>query len=163
VRERCWATFHCPRLFMFCMYRCWTTFQLLRPFMSRAYTVQYNLSNTSSKSNRHFVWSAVHPLTGTIYTYKMVIIPFHQHSNICIVVNRFHPVTKLLGLPGPIKPDLQSVQSKLVHWGQNDMVLNWYRRELPHWNLRISTARSPPFPSECSTFPYLPRPVHQQT
>jgi uncharacterized protein YqhQ len=58
---------------------------------------------------------AVHPLTGTIYTYKMVIIPFHQHSNICIVVNQFHPVTKLLGLPGPIKPDLQSVQSKLVH------------------------------------------------
>jgi hypothetical protein len=27
---------------------------------------------------------------------------------------------------------------------------------LPPWNLRIFMARSPPFPSERSTFPYLP-------
>jgi hypothetical protein len=32
---------------------------------------------------------------------------------------------------------------------------------LPPWNLRIARAHSPPFPSECSTFSYLPHLVTQ--
>jgi hypothetical protein len=32
---------------------------------------------------------------------------------------------------------------------------------LPPWNLGIAMARSPPFPFECSTFPYFPCPVTQ--
>jgi hypothetical protein len=57
-------------------------------------------------------------------------------------------VTGLLGLSGPIKPDMQSVQIKACHRGQNDVVLNRHRRGLPPWNLRIATAHSPPFPSK---------------
>jgi hypothetical protein len=53
--------------------------------------------------------------------------------------------------------------SKLAHWDQNGMVLYRHRRGLPPWNLRITTTRYPPFPSECSSFPYLPHPVIQTT
>jgi hypothetical protein len=44
--------------------------------------------------------------------------------------------------------------------GTNPLVLNWHRRGLPYRNLRITTALSPPFSSECSTNPpKWPRPV----
>jgi hypothetical protein len=66
-------------------------------------------------------------------------------------------VTRLLDLPGPINPTCG--QSKLVHWGQNDTVLNQDRRGLPPRNLRIAMTLSPPFPSESSIFPYLSRPA----
>jgi hypothetical protein len=62
-------------------------------------------------------------------------------------------VTELVGLPGPVKPDMRPVKIKTCHQGQNDTVLNWHRRELPPWNLRIATTLSPPFPFEWSTFP----------
>jgi hypothetical protein len=62
-------------------------------------------------------------------------------------------VTRLLGLSGPIKPDMWSVQIKDFYRGQNDAVLSRHRRRLPHWNLRIATTLSPPLPSEWSTFP----------
>jgi hypothetical protein len=68
-------------------------------------------------------------------------------------------VTKLLGLLGPIKPDMRSVEIKIVHRDQNDMVLNRHGRGLPPWNLRIFTVCSLPFPSVCSTFLYLPCPI----
>jgi hypothetical protein len=57
-------------------------------------------------------------------------------------------VTGLLGLSGPIKPHMWSVQIKACHWGQNDMVLNQHRRGLQPWNLRIDMTLSPPFPSK---------------
>jgi hypothetical protein len=72
-------------------------------------------------------------------------------------------VTKLLGLPGPIKLHMRTVQIKACPSGSNDVDLNRHRWGLPPWNLRISTARSPPFPSECYTFPHLPRPVTTTT
>jgi hypothetical protein len=59
----------------------------------------------------------------------------------------------LLGLPGPIKPNMESIQIKAYHRGQNDAVLNWHRWGLPHRNLGIATDLSPPFPSECSVDP----------
>jgi hypothetical protein len=62
-------------------------------------------------------------------------------------------VTGLLVLSDPINPICGQYKSNLVHRGQNDEVLNWHRRELPPWNLRIVTALFPPFPSECSTLP----------
>jgi hypothetical protein len=68
-------------------------------------------------------------------------------------------VTGLQGLPGPINPTYGQYESKLIHRSQNNTVLNRYMRGLPPWNLGIATTLSPPFPSECSTFPYLPRPV----
>jgi hypothetical protein len=71
-------------------------------------------------------------------------------------------VTKLLGLPGPINSTYGQYNSKLLHRGQNDAVLNRHRRGLSPWNLRISMTRSPPLPFECSPFPYLPRLVTQQ-
>jgi hypothetical protein len=65
---------------------------------------------------------------------------------------RFNEVaTGLLGLSGPMKPDMRSVQIKVCCQGQNDTVLNWHNQELPHRNLGIATVLSPPFPSECST------------
>jgi hypothetical protein len=68
-------------------------------------------------------------------------------------------VTGLLGLPGPINLTCSQYKSKLVHQAQNDVVLNWDRRWLPPWNLGIATTLSSPFPSEWSTFHYLPHPV----
>jgi hypothetical protein len=68
-------------------------------------------------------------------------------------------VTGLLGLPGPINSICGQYKSNVVHQGQNDAVLKRHRWELPPWNLRIATALSPLFPSEWSTFPYLPCPV----
>jgi hypothetical protein len=59
----------------------------------------------------------------------------------------------------PHKPDMRSYKSKLVHQGQNNAVLNEHRWRLPPWNLRKATALSPSFPSEWSTFSYLPYPV----
>jgi hypothetical protein len=56
----------------------------------------------------------------------------------------------------PNKLGMWSIQVEAYHWGQNNTVLNRHRQGLPPWNLRIATARSPPFPFECSTFPYLP-------
>jgi hypothetical protein len=72
-------------------------------------------------------------------------------------------VTELLYLPSPINPICDQYKSKLVHRGQNDVVLNRHSRGPPPWNLRIATALSPPFPSEWSTFPYLPARSHQHT
>jgi hypothetical protein len=72
-------------------------------------------------------------------------------------------VTKLLGLPGPINLTCGQYNSKLVHQGQNDAVLNRHRWGLPPWNLGIVTTLSPPFPSECSNFPYFPHPVTTTT
>jgi hypothetical protein len=72
-------------------------------------------------------------------------------------------VTKLLGLLSPINLTCCHYNSKLVHRGQNDAVLNQQRRGLPPWNLGIPMALSPPFPSEYSTFPYLPHPVTTTT
>jgi hypothetical protein len=66
-------------------------------------------------------------------------------------------VTELLGLLGLINPTCDQYKSKHVHQGQNDVVLNLHRRELPLWNLRIVATLFPPFPSEWSTFSYLPR------
>jgi hypothetical protein len=40
-------------------------------------------------------------------------------------------VPRLLGLSGPIKPDMQPVQIKICHQDQNDIVLNRHRRRLP--------------------------------
>jgi hypothetical protein len=68
-------------------------------------------------------------------------------------------VTGLLDLPAHIKPDMRSVQVKTCHQDQNDAVLNRHRWGLPPWNLEIATTLSPLFPSESSTFVYLPRPV----
>jgi hypothetical protein len=62
-------------------------------------------------------------------------------------------VTRLLGLRGPTKPDMLSVHIKACHRGQNNVILSRHRRGLPPWNPRIATTLSPPFPSECSTFP----------
>jgi hypothetical protein len=62
-------------------------------------------------------------------------------------------VTGLLGLPVPIKPDMQPVQIKACHRGQNDAVLTRHRRGLPHRNLRIATTLSLPYPSKYSTDP----------
>jgi hypothetical protein len=55
-------------------------------------------------------------------------------------------VTGLLGLSGSINLTYGQYESKLVHWGQNDTVLNRHRRGLSPWNLRIATTLSPPFP-----------------
>jgi hypothetical protein len=60
-------------------------------------------------------------------------------------------VTRLLGLSGPITPDMQSVQIKACHRGKNDIVPNQHRQGLPPRNLRIATTPSSSFPSECST------------
>jgi hypothetical protein len=54
-------------------------------------------------------------------------------------------VTGLLGLLGPIKAEMRLVQIKACHRGQNDVVLNQNRWELPPWNLRIATTLSPAF------------------
>jgi hypothetical protein len=62
-------------------------------------------------------------------------------------------VTRLLGLSDPVKPDKWSVQIKACHQDQNDTVLNWLRRGLPPWNLRIATTLSSSFPFECSIVP----------
>jgi hypothetical protein len=59
----------------------------------------------------------------------------------------------------PHKPDMWSVQVKDCHRGQNEAILNRHRRGLQPWNLIITIALYPPFPSEWSTFPYLPHPV----
>jgi hypothetical protein len=74
---------------------------------------------------------------------------------------QFDRVVKLLGLRGPINPTCDQYNSKLAHRGQNNAVLNRHRRGLQPWNLRIAMTRSPPFPSKCSTFPYLPCRVTQ--
>jgi hypothetical protein len=68
-------------------------------------------------------------------------------------------VTGLLDLPAHIKPGMRSVQVKTCHQDQNNAVLNRHRWGLPPWNLEIATALSPLFPSESSTFVYLPHPV----
>jgi hypothetical protein len=66
-------------------------------------------------------------------------------------------VTKLLGLPGPIKPDMWPLQIKTCPLGPKMM---WSLIDTSMgYHLGISMARSPPFPSECSTSPYLPCPV----
>jgi hypothetical protein len=65
-------------------------------------------------------------------------------------------VTELLGLSGPINLTCVQYKSNLIHQGQNNVVLNRHRQELPPWNFKIATALSPPFPSKWSTFPYLP-------
>jgi hypothetical protein len=62
-------------------------------------------------------------------------------------------VTGLLGLSGPIKPDIQSVQIKACHRGQNNAVLNRHMQGLPPSNHGIATTLSSSFPSECSTVP----------
>jgi hypothetical protein len=62
-------------------------------------------------------------------------------------------VTGLLGLPGPIKLDMRSVQIKTCHWGQNNVVLNRHRQGLPFSNPGIAMVLSPSLPSEWSTFP----------
>jgi hypothetical protein len=61
--------------------------------------------------------------------------------------------TKLLRLPNPIIPDMLSVQLKLVHWGQNDMVLNRHRR---------GPATHPSLPS-APLSPICPARSYQQT
>jgi hypothetical protein len=54
---------------------------------------------------------------------------------------------------------MRSVRSILAHEYQPS-VINRHRRGLPHRNLKITIALSPPFPSECSTSPpKWPRPV----
>jgi hypothetical protein len=63
----------------------------------------------------------------------------------------------------PYNPTCGQYKLKHAHWGQNDVVLNRHRWGLPPWNLGIAMARSPPFPSECSTFPYLPLSFTQTT
>jgi hypothetical protein len=62
-------------------------------------------------------------------------------------------------LTGSISPACdQYVQCLLA--GTNPSVLNRHRRGLPHRNLRITIALSPPFPFECSTDPpKWPHPV----
>jgi hypothetical protein len=57
-------------------------------------------------------------------------------------------VTMLLGLSDPTNQTCGQYKSKLVHRGQNDVILNRHRQGLPSWNLRIATTLSPPFPSE---------------
>jgi hypothetical protein len=68
-------------------------------------------------------------------------------------------VTKLLGLSSPINLTCGQYESNLVYRDQNDVVLNRRWWGLSPWNLRIATTLSPPFPSEWTTFPYLPHPV----
>jgi hypothetical protein len=70
-----------------------------------------------------------------------------------------HGGTHQQSIQGPINPTCGHYKSKLVHRGQNSMVLNQHRWGLPPWNLGIAMALSPPFPSEWYTFPYLSRPV----
>jgi hypothetical protein len=53
-------------------------------------------------------------------------------------------ITGLLGLLGPINPTCGQYKSKVVHWDQNDAVLNRHRQGLPPWNLRIAMTLSPP-------------------
>jgi hypothetical protein len=68
-------------------------------------------------------------------------------------------VTQLHQLTGPISPVCDRYVRCLL-MGTNHLVLNRYRRGLPHRNLRIATTLSPPFPSECSTSPSnWPHPV----
>jgi hypothetical protein len=55
-------------------------------------------------------------------------------------------------LTRPISPACDRYVQYLLT-GTNPSVLNWHRRGLPHRNLRITIALSPPFPSECSTGP----------
>jgi hypothetical protein len=57
-------------------------------------------------------------------------------------------VTGLLGLPSLINTTCGQSKSKLVHRGQNDMILNRHRWGLLPLNLRIATTLSPPFPFE---------------
>jgi hypothetical protein len=62
-------------------------------------------------------------------------------------------VLGLLGLSGPIKPDMQPVQIKICHRGQNNTVLNRHSRGLPPWNLEIATTLSFFIFSEWTHFP----------
>jgi hypothetical protein len=55
-------------------------------------------------------------------------------------------------LTEPISPACDRYVQYLLT-GINPSVLKWYRRGLPHRNLRIATTLSPLFPSECSTGP----------
>jgi hypothetical protein len=61
-------------------------------------------------------------------------------------------VTQLHQLTGPISPACDQYVRYLL-MGTNPLVLNRHRHGLPHRNLRIAIALSPPFPSECSTGP----------
>jgi hypothetical protein len=66
------------------------------------------------------------------------------------------PATRLTG---PISPACDWYVQYLLR-GTNPSVFNQHRWGLPHRNLGIATALSPPFPSECSTsHPKWPRPV----
>jgi hypothetical protein len=57
-------------------------------------------------------------------------------------------------LTGPIKTQhVVSRQVQTCHRGENCVVLNRHEQRLPHRNLGIAIALSPPFPSECSTDP----------
>jgi hypothetical protein len=61
-------------------------------------------------------------------------------------------VTQLHQLTGPISPACDQYVRYLLT-GTNPSVLNRHRHGLPHRNLGIAIALSPPFPSECSTSP----------
>jgi hypothetical protein len=63
-------------------------------------------------------------------------------------------VTKITRLIGTHKTrHAVSTQLKACHRDQKGIVFNRHGRGLPHKNLIIATALSPPFPSECSTDP----------
>jgi hypothetical protein len=67
-----------------------------------------------------------------------------RKSNICL-----QPATRLTG---PISSACDRYVQYLLT-GTKPSVLNRYKQGLPHRNLGIATALSPPFPFECSTSP----------
>jgi hypothetical protein len=67
-------------------------------------------------------------------------------------------VTRLLGLPSPIKIWYVANTNQGMPLGLKRSVLNQDRLGLPHRNLGIATSLSPLFPSECSTDPLLAPP-----
>jgi hypothetical protein len=68
-------------------------------------------------------------------------------------------VTQLYQLTGPISPACDRYVQYLL-MGINPSIFNRHSRGLPHRNLRIATALSPPFPFKYSTGPpNWPHPV----
>jgi hypothetical protein len=94
-----------------------------------------------------------------VFALSLIPPPKSTHTTRSRVVQFDKVVTKATRLTGPHKTQhAVSTQLKACHQGQNNAVLNWHERWLPHRNLGRATAPSPPFPSVCSTDPLLAPP-----
>jgi hypothetical protein len=79
-------------------------------------------------------------------------VPSPNPANETVGLSQASVDSRLLGLLGPQTPACDWYVQYLLP-GTNPSVLNRHRQGLPHRNLRIATALSPPFPFECSTDP----------